>query len=150
MALIDDILALPSALRATQDTQAIADALSAGRVRVVTKEVGDGLISLALGMPAGPVFLSQLETMAGMTLAADATPEAIAQHAMVRQAWRSISKAAFDVGNPAVRVGIDLFVGLLLTAEQATAIKALAEQPDPVSEMDVRRACWSDEGVWQA
>ena len=39
--------------------------------------------------------------------------------------------------------------GVVESASVAT-LKALAEQPDPIDEMDVRRACWSDDGVWQA
>jgi hypothetical protein len=29
-------------------------------------------------------------------------------------------------------------------------LKALADVPATISEMDVRRACWSDNGTWSA
>jgi len=67
---------------------------------------------------------------------------------MAAQAWRSLSKASLDVGNLSVRAAIDMMVGTLLTAEQATAVKAMAEQPATVSAADVSRAMrgpWGDE-----
>lgn len=149
MALIDDIRALPAELLALRSTQAIADALPKRKV-VQKAEVGDGAISIALGFPTGPVFLYQLESIAGAPLAADASVEQVAQYAMVRQAWRSISKGAFDAGDPSVRASLDLFVGVFpgFGAEQAAAIKRLAEVDVPVSEYEVRVVCWSDIGEW--
>ena len=44
MALIDDILALPAELRATQDTQAIADALPPV-VTIRAREIGKGKVA---------------------------------------------------------------------------------------------------------
>lgn len=120
--------------------QAIADILSASRVRIEPREVGDGAISLALGVPAGPIFMWQLELLATTPPASDADPATIAQFAVARQAWRSVSKAALDVGNAEVRSGLDMFVGTLLTQEQADAIKALAEVPDVITIADVSRA----------
>lgn len=124
----------------------IAALLGAGRTRIASREIGDGEIALALGIPAGPVFLYELERAAETPPAADATPEQIAQHAVARQAWRSVQKAAFDVGRAEVRAALDLFVGVLLTAEQAAAIKALAEQVDIVTAEQVSRAL---RGPWE-
>lgn len=120
--------------------QAIADILSAGRTQIVSKEVGDGAISLALGVPAGPVFLYQLEQIAASTPDQNAPPEQITRIAIARQAWRSLIKGGFDVGNPGVRAGLDLFVGDLLTQSEADAIKALAEVPEIITAADVSRA----------
>lgn len=120
--------------------QAIADMLSAGRTRIVSMEVGDGSISLALGIPAGPVFLYQLEQVASLVLDAYATAEQIAEVAVARQVWRSLAKAGLDIGNPGVRAGLDLFVGQLLTQDQADTIKALAEVSETVTAADVSRA----------
>lgn len=127
--------------------QAIADILNAGRApKVISKEIGDGAVSLALGVPAGPVFLLQLETSANSAVTAETTPEQLAQIAVARQAWRSMTKGALDVGNASVRAGLDMFVGSLLTAEQATAVKSLAEVPDIVTAADVSRAL---RGPWE-
>lgn len=127
--------------------QAIADILNQDRpAKITRKEVGDGLISLALGMPAGPIFLYQLKRIATTVLPDDASLEQIAPIAVAQQAVESLKKGAFDVGDDSVRAGIDMFVGLLLTAEQAGAIKALAEVPDVVSAADVSRAL---RGPWE-
>lgn len=118
--------------------QAIADILNAGRApKIVRREVGDGAISLAMGTTAGPVFLFKLRRLAATALPGDATDEQIAPVAIAQQAVASLSKNGFDVGDPAVRAGIDTFVGVLLTADQAAAIKALAEVPDVVTAADV-------------
>lgn len=121
--------------------QAIADILNQGRApKIVKREVGDGLISLALGVPDGPVFLMQLEMLSNMPVTQETPLEQMAQIAVARQAWRSLIKGGFDVGDMTVRAGLDMFVGSLLTAEQASAIKALAESPDIVTAADVSRA----------
>lgn len=133
---------------APADDAAIAAILSEGRARVVSREVGDGAVAIALGIPGGPVFLYQLELASETSPGASATDEQIAQHAIARQAWRSLQKAALDIGNPVVRSAIDAMVGTLLTAEQAAAVKALAEVPDPVTVADVSlamRGPWGDE-----
>ena len=122
------------------DHGAIADALSAGRTKVISREVGDGAIALALGTPAGPIFMFQLEQIANTPITESTPPELVAQIAVARQAWRSINRVGFDVGNPGVRAGVDAMVGTLLTAEQAEAIKALAVVPDPVSSQEVTKA----------
>ena len=122
------------------DHGAIADALSAGRTKVISREVGDGAISIALGTPAGPIFMLQLEQIANTPVTEATPPELVAQIAVARQAWRSINRVGFDVGNDGVRAGIDAMVGTLLTAEQAEAIKALAVVPDPVSSQEVTKA----------
>src|SRR5574340_1004616 len=137
-------LALVDAVRGdatpAPDTAAIAAAISAGRTRIMPRPVGDGDIALALGVPAGPLFLYQLET------AAAAAPEAVAQYATARQAWRSLQRGSLDIGNAAVRSAIDLFAGTLLTAEQAATIKALAEAPEQIPEWDVRCALLAADG----
>lgn len=122
------------------DHGAIADALSAGRTKVISREVGDGAIALALGTPAGPIFMLQLEQIANTPVTEATPPELVAQIAVARQAWRSINRVGFDVGNPGVRAGIDAMVGTLLTSEQAEAIKALAVVPDPVTSQEVTKA----------
>ena len=118
--------------------KAVADILNQGRAPKITKrEVGDGLISLALGVPAGPVFLMQLEMLSNMPVTQETPLEQLAQIAVARQAWRSLIKGGFDVGDMTVRAGLDMFVGSLLTAEQASAIKELAASPDIVTAADV-------------
>lgn len=126
--------------------RAIAELLSAGRTRIASRLVGDGAVSLALGIPAGPLFLYQLELAATTTPAPDATPEQIAQHAIARQAWRSLEKSMLDIGRQDVRAALDAFVGVLLTPDQCAAIKGLAVVPDTVTADHVSRAL---RGPWE-
>jgi len=131
---------------AQADDQAIAEIISAGRATVVPRQVNDGEVSVALGIPEGPLFIYNLETLANTPPAGGATPAEIATHAVARQAWRSLVRSSFDIGNPAIRAAIDSFVGVLLTAEQAVAVKAMAEVPAPVAAADVSRAM---RGPWE-
>lgn len=117
--------------------KAIAEIVSVGRTKIISKEVGDGAISLALGVPDGPVFLYVLRKLAETELAPEASFAQVVNVAVANQAIRALDKASFDVGNPVVRAGIDSFVGPLLTAEQAAAIKAIAEVPEIVTPADV-------------
>ena len=41
-------------------------------------------------------------------------------------------------------------MGGVMTEAQGLSIKSLAEQTDPVSEFDVRRAIWADDGSYLA
>ncbi len=52
---------------------AIAAILSEGRTCIVSREVGDGAVAIALGIPGGPVFLYQLELAAYTSPGASAT-----------------------------------------------------------------------------
>ena len=79
----------------------------------------------------------QLEMLSNLPVTQETPLEQLAQIAVARQAWRSLIKGGFDVGDMTVRAGLDMFVGSLLTAEQASAIKALAESPDIVTAADV-------------
>ena len=139
MSLRDEILAGGFNL-ANRDDGAIADALSQGRTKVVSREVGDGAIALALGTQAGPLFLYKLKKLAATVLPDDATDAQIIPVAIAQQAVESLAKVGFDVGNPDVRSGLSLFEGTLLTSEQIEAIKALAVVPDVITAQDVAKA----------
>ena len=139
MSLRDEILAGGFDL-ANRDDGAIAAALSQGRTKVVSREVGDGAIALALGTQAGPLFLYKLKKLAATVLPDDATDAQIIPVAIAQQAVESLEKVGFDVGNPDVRSGLSMFEGTLLTSEQIEAIKALAVVPDVIAAQDVAKA----------
>ena len=139
MSLRDEILAGGFNL-SNRDDGAIADALSQGRTKVVSREVGDGAIALALGTQAGPLFLYKLKKLAATVLPDDATDAQIIPVAIAQQAVESLAKVGFDVGNPDVRSGLSMFEGMLLTSEQIEAIKALAVAPDVITAQDVAKA----------
>ena len=138
---------MPKDLNGYAKDQAIAEILTKGRApKIVSREVGDGAISLALGTPTGPVFMYKLKRIAATDLPVEAPMDEIVPVAIAQQAVESLAKQGFDVGNAGVRAGIDMMVGLLLTAEQASAIKALAEEPEVVTAADVSRAL---RGPWE-
>ena len=139
MSLRDEILAGGFDL-ANRDDGAIADALSHGRTKVVSREVGDGAIALALGTQVGPLFLYKLKKLAATVLPDDATDAQIIPVAIAQQAVESLAKVGFDIGNPDVRSGLSMFDGTLLTSEQIEAIKALAVVPDVITAQDVAKA----------
>lgn len=139
MSLRDEILAGGFNL-ANRDDGAIAAALSQGRTKVVSREVGDGAIALALGTQAGPLFLYKLKKLAATVLPDNATDAQIIPVAVAQQAVESLAKVGFDVGNPDVRSGLSMFEGTLLTSEQIEAIKALAVVPDVITAQDVAKA----------
>ena len=139
MSLRDEILAGGFDL-ANRDDGAIAAALSHGRTKVVSREVGDGAIALALGTQAGPLFLYKIKKLAATVLPNDATDEQIIPVAIAQQAVESLAKVGFDIGNPDVRSGLSMFEGTLLNSEQIEAIKALAVVPDVITAQDVAKA----------
>jgi hypothetical protein len=132
---IDEIRALPVDVTGQQDTQAIADALSAGRVRLVERFVGIGTI-LAVMAPNGGAFLDALEAMAPT-------------NSNVKWALKLIESGGMDVGMEATRAQLAAFAQAAPEMEAGiNALLNLAEVPDQVSEFEVRCMCWSDSGEW--
>lgn len=132
MSLLGEILALPEELRQSQDTQAIADALSVGRVKLVPTEIGAGTVLMVLGIEDGNALLDVINSVSDF-----------------RHVKPLVEQGRLRIDMPLVRATLDSLVPLVLTTEQADALKAVAEIPDPVDEMEVRRLCWSNEGSWQ-
>lgn len=128
MALIDDILALPQAIRDLRDTQAIADALPP-IVSVKPTEIGKGRMLATLGLVSGNALLDIIDGVSDF-----------------RHVKQLVANGWLDVGDPLTRTMIDQGC----SPGDAVALKALAEVVTPVDEMDVRRVCWSDNGEWLA
>lgn len=118
------------------DTQAIADAISAGRTKLgtvsrawlATWAAGTGMravmqdVSEIVGHPLRSISLATLDVLAG---AADGIDFSVPENVASVQAW--------------VTAGV-------MTQEHADALFALGTEPDPVSEFDVRRAIFADDG----
>lgn len=135
MTLLDEIKAKCTAdVRASRDSQRIADQVNVGRVKPSSVKVGKGLIVRTIGLAAANTVLDQI----------DAAPDyRHVRHLLVAgelDAWDPIFQGALK----------SLEEQEVLSKEGATALLALGAEPDPVSEFDVRKACWSDAGEWLA
>lgn len=139
MTLLDEIKAKCSAaLLASQDADAIADVVNVGRTRVAPRLGGIGAVMETLGSVDGPAVLDALDALKGTVPAG-------------KWGWVLLERGELDFGSTVTRQLIDgLVMGGVMTEAQGLAIKALAEQPDPVSEFDVRCAIWADDGSYLA
>jgi hypothetical protein len=124
----------PAILALVPDTQAIADALSAGRTKVTQKLGGVGLVLETLGPDAGSALLDGLDALKAVS-------------SPVKWAWVLIERGELDFGSPATRGMIQqLASGGAIPEAAAAALLAIAEVPDPLTEWDVRVAIVNDDG----
>lgn len=139
MTLLDEIKSKCSPeLLASRDADAIAALVSVGRTSIVPRLGGIGAVMETLGAVDGPVVLDALDSLKA-TLPA------------VKWGWVLLERGELDFGSVVTRQLIDgLVMGGVMTDAQGLAIKSLAEQPDPVSEFDVRKAIWADDGEYLA
>ena len=137
MSLSDDILARQdlSALVAARDSEGVAAAISAGRVKIVSRPIGIGSVLDVLGPANGAALLDALDALRSQVSA-------------IKWAWVLLERGELDVGLASTRGQIDALTGdgLPFTAEAAGAIQALAEVPAPVSAPDVYNAMgWAND-----
>jgi hypothetical protein len=134
MNLLTEIQALDPVLVASRDTQAIADALSVGRTKPSTREIGNGTILEVLGLAAGNALLDAINN----------APD-------FRHVKPLVEQGRLIIGGPLVAVALmGMVAGGVITQADADKLLAIASVPDPVSEFDVRRAVWSDAGEYLA
>lgn len=121
-----------AALISARDTQAIAEALSVGRVRPTMREMGNGLVLQALGKDLGNVVLDIARSDESLRHVRPLLEQGrlVASSSLVAE-W-------FD----------SLVASAVVTRAQADAVIALGHEPAPINELDVRRAAWSAEGDW--
>ncbi len=105
------------------DTQAVADALSAGSTRRVERMAELGTPMKYLGAEAGAQLLDQMETLA-------------ATNPTVKWGFELLKRGALDLSLDATRAMLDA----LLPPEAATVLKGLAEVPDTVTVQEVLTA----------
>ena len=127
--LYDDIQTLDPALLASRDYQAIADALNAGRVKVVPRLGGIGLVLETLGPEAGAALLDALEAQAATVPA-------------LKWAWVLVNRGELDFGSPATRS----MITALVSEPARASLLAVAEVPDPVTAAAVEVAVKNDDG----
>lgn len=120
----------PTLTNLLPDSQAIADAMSEGRTRPSDTEIGVGLILATIGLASGNALLDALY----------ATPD-------FRYVKPLLEQGRLQVSSPLVAAALAGMVQAeVITQPEADALAALGQEPDPVSEIDVRRAIWSDNG----
>ena len=140
------ILADPALVAIKADSGALAQHPTfAARTRVAPRMVTERGVASALGAVDGETFLAALETFAAANLG-QGHPLKTAQPAIARQlAW--LKRDGIDVGDALTRALLDTLAAAGdIEAAHAAAVKALAEVPDPVSEIAIRRAIWNDDG----
>lgn len=116
MSLLDEIHAkCTPAEVAAGDFHLIAEKVSAGRVKAVTKLGGIGTVLELLGPVDGAALLDSLETIA-------------AANPAVKWAFILINRGELDFGSAATRGMIDM----LIPGPAGAALKSVAEVPDPV------------------
>jgi len=131
------IAADPSLTALLPDSQAIADAMSAGRTRSAPVRRADFAVWCgATGLRAAvedhagnvdsPLRSAALTIRDFLGGAAESIDFGLAGNQQMLAAWQMAGA---------------------ITQEQADALMALGHEPDPVAEMDVRRAIWLDDGT---
>lgn len=159
MSLIDEIRAkCQPELIASRDTVAIAAAVSVGRTRQdhTTKYTSLGISERfpALGPLPGPLAAEMvLQKLEGFREAALAS----ADHATkllggaVRRQMQHLEGNGMAIGSPAVAQMLSVIVASGgLTQTEMDALVSVAAVPDPVDEIEVRLAVWSDAGEYLA
>lgn len=121
--LYNDILAGGFDL-ANRDDGAIAAALSAGRTKTVSTEIGNGMVLATLGLASGNALLDAIYN----------TPD-------FRYVKPLLEQGRLDISTPLAAGALDGLAGAgVITQAEADALKALAVQPDPVTANDVAKA----------
>ena len=137
MSLLDEIKAKCSPeLLASKQHGEIAAKVSEGRTSIATRLGGIGVVMETLGPVDGPALLDALEMLK-------------ASNGAVKWGWYLIERGELDFGSDVTRGMIDMLEGgSVISKEAAKALRDIAAVPDPVTEFDVRKACWSDAGEW--
>lgn len=112
------------------DTRAIADALFGIETYTVTTEIGAGSVLATLGLESGNALLDVIKT----------TPE-------FRHVWPMIEQGRLDLSSPLVEEALSSLVSAeVITIEEKLALMNLCTRPVAVSEDDVKKALWNDDG----
>lgn len=123
------ISADPALQALVPDTQAIADALSAGRTRYVETQIGVGTIIEVLGLATANAVLDVIYS----------APD-------YRHVKPLLDQGRLRLDSAFVRGALQAMVPSLLTQEQRDSLVARSAAPDPVGEYDVRMAIYNDDG----
>jgi hypothetical protein len=133
MTLLDEITAkCDPDLIASRDFDAIAAAVSVGRTKPSTREIGNGTILEVLGLATGNALLDVVNTVPDF-----------------RYVKPLVEQGRLTVGSTLVQATVQSLVPMgVLTQPQADALCALGFDPDPVTALQVNQALVSDDGTW--
>ena len=127
MALRDEILSRPDCADAlaARDCGALAAILSAGRTKLVERDIGYGTVLETLGAEAGAAFLDGLTAVA-----ATSSP--------VKWALKLLDRGELNIGAAATQQQLDMLASVgVIPVDVAEALKNLAVVDDPYSIQDV-------------
>lgn len=130
MTLRDEILSRPDCADALaiRDCGALAEILSAGRTKLIERNVGYGTVLDTLGADVGSAFLDALTA-----LAATSSP--------VKWALKLLDRGELNIGAAATRGQLDaLAAGGVMPHAVADALKGLAVSPDEITASQVQQA----------
>lgn len=117
MSLLEEIQAKCSPeLIASRDYDAIAAAVSAGRVKPSTREIGNGTILEVLGLQAGNALLDVINTVPDF-----------------RHVKPLVEQGRLTIASPLVQATVQSMVPSVLTQSQADVLCALGFDPAPVT-----------------
>jgi hypothetical protein len=142
----DAIAASPELQALGANTQAIADILSVGRKRVISRIVSAR--GVASDFPAGPLaaegVLLKLEGAAAQLSASAVTQEKVLGSLIARQ-LKFLAGEGLDFGSPALRSMLGEFAVMgILTTGEVDGLKSLALVDDPVTHTQVGAALRGD------
>lgn len=132
MTLLEEIKAKCSPeLLASGEHQAIADAVNVGRAKPAATEIGNGTILEVLGLQLGTAVL-----------------DVIYATTTYKYVKPLLEQGRLKIGSDVAQAAVQAFVPGMLTQEQADKLKALGTTPDPISEFDVRRTLYAEDGTF--
>lgn len=112
------------------NAQAIADELFGIETYTVTTEIGAGTVLATLGLERGNALLDVVQT----------APE-------FRHVWPMIEQGRLDLSSPLVEEALSSLVSAeVITIAEKLALMDLCTRPVAVSEDDVKKALWNDDG----
>lgn len=115
---------------AAKDCQALAELLSAGRVRGNEREVGYGTIIEVIGISAGNQLIDFIQGQPDM-----------------RHVRPLLEQGRLRIGSALVQASLRTFVSAgAVTQANADALCALGLQPDPLTARQVAEALYHDDG----
>lgn len=130
-----------TAMQAAGNTQGIADALSVGLTRVVSRMVSARGLSERL--PGGPlaaeVILMKLEGARDALLASPVPADQVTG-SLLRRQLKFLDADGLDFGSPALRAMLDQFTPNPLTAQEVADLKSIALEPHVITHTDVGAA----------